>query len=264
MTDLEMTDPTLPNAKRACHTVPTSAFALPHCLHCKSYSHTWSRCPGGCIHCSKQHPRRRCEKLPLVVYTPGGFTILNGIEENHITSWNAPAEVTLNFTQPIPEISATKVPPAVVPTVSDDINPARAAMIAITPAMIPPKCNHAVGPRKTASNLIPLGKANRLQRSNDECGNQEIAASKMQGVYSKMDKNKLREGVQKQAHKDKAENDQEELAWTQFCQSVYSTVRGAKKDHKVQNNGSDAMAVDERIRGALDLLKPLMIRPSRK
>lgn len=48
--------------------------------------------------------------------------------------------------------------------------------------------------------------------------------------------------------------------WSDLCNHVYKVVRGAQDSSRIQNNGFDTEVVDDRIKRALNMVKPLIVR----
>ena len=102
------------------------------CLHCGSALHTWVECTNVCAHCLVVHCRRRCVRLSVAYYSPGGFGPAPAIPEH-------PQEGTAN-----------------------EIHAERAAMIATTPISESSRPSELIltpglGPQQSGSNTMPLG-----------------------------------------------------------------------------------------------------------
>ena len=229
-----------------CALPPTKRICSTQCLHCKSLFHTWAKCTAGCVHCSEAHPRRRCPALPLALYLPGGFTILNGNKQiPNPMSVTAPLEIKQEHGLPdLPPLSTFSVAPTTdmtapcAPFAQSGISMERVAMIANTPEAPTPSYQEPVGPRRTQANTLPLGKPNRMGSQKHTMGHQKHT---MGQTYEAEDVK----------------------TWQALCEFVYSTVRSARNINKSSNNGRDAAAVDGQVRAALDVLKPTILR-SRK
>lgn len=222
-----MSECTLPPTKRICTT---------QCLHCKSLFHTWAKCTGGCSHCSEPHPRRRCPALPLALYLPGGFEILNG--NNHVPNpMSSTASLEIKQEHGLPDLSplptfpvapSADMRPPCAPFAQSGISLERVAMIANTPEAPTPSYQEPKGPRQTQANTLPLGRPNRMESQKHTVGQTSEA--------------------------------EDEKTWQALCGYVYSTVHGARDRTKKLNNGRDAARIDGKVRAALDLLKPTVLR----
>ena len=111
------------------------------CLHCGSVTHDWVHCDKQCTHCGVGHPRRRCSRLGVAFYTPGGFSIVQNAEVDvdcfsSAVPQSGSSTASGDGTAPItfhPNNGVTRVAQGASNGVSAQMDPARAAMFVLPP-----------------------------------------------------------------------------------------------------------------------------------
>ena len=145
------------------------------CIHCGSALHLWVQCTRECTHCRSTHCGKRCLRLDVAAYCPGGFRLRATSSSSGVSVSNAPPQ-TSSFgpklggatslgAPPYNGISVTQPLPPTQPAVQLPVNPQRAAMIQARPSINRgsggPTTTQTVtggGPQRTGSNSMPLGK----------------------------------------------------------------------------------------------------------